>query len=117
MDEQDDSLIPQPLNWLIGVAEATIRAVVNRSYALAREDDTMGLEFRNAVRDEQWHAYLDTITDFCSSMLLGSGGIAAASAETSCFAGAGNSFPLNVDMRRGQNRPPDDGIVSARIVF
>src|SRR5699024_339747 len=53
--------------------EAMIRAVVSRFYALARVDDIIGPVFRNAVADEQWQAHLDTITDFWSSMLLGSG--------------------------------------------
>lgn len=56
-----------------GLDEAMIRAVVSRFYALARVDDIIGPVFRNAVADEQWQAHLDTITDFWSSMLLGSG--------------------------------------------
>lgn len=56
-----------------GLDEATIRDVVNRFYALAREDAVIGLVFRRAVPDESWQSHIDTIVDFWSSMLLGSG--------------------------------------------
>ncbi|MAW85951.1 MAG: preprotein translocase subunit TatC [Phyllobacteriaceae bacterium] len=56
-----------------GLDEAMIRRVVDRFYALAREDDVIGPVFRHTVPDERWQAHLDTIVDFWSSMLLGTG--------------------------------------------
>jgi hemoglobin len=56
-----------------GLDEAMIRRVVGRFYGLAREDDLIGPVFRNAVPDDRWQAHLDTIVDFWSSMLLGTG--------------------------------------------
>lgn len=56
-----------------GLDEAMIRRVVDRFYAQAREDDVIGPVFRRAVPDDEWQAHLDTIVDFWSSMLLGSG--------------------------------------------
>lgn len=53
--------------------EAMIRDVVNRFYARAREDEVIGPVFTRAVPDDKWQAHLDTIADFWSSMLLGSG--------------------------------------------
>jgi len=53
--------------------EATIRSVVERFYALAREDEVIGPVFKSAITDEQWQNHLDTISDFWSSLLLGSG--------------------------------------------
>ncbi|ASV84147.1 bacterial-like globin family protein [Ochrobactrum quorumnocens] len=50
-----------------------IHTVVNHFYALVREDDVLGPVFRRAVADDLWQAHLDTIVDFWSSMLLGSG--------------------------------------------
>ncbi|MFC3694438.1 group III truncated hemoglobin [Chenggangzhangella methanolivorans] len=54
-----------------GLDEAMIRAVVDRFYALARQDAVIGPVFVAAVPDERWSAHLDTIVDFWSSMLLG----------------------------------------------
>ncbi|MAS03141.1 MAG: preprotein translocase subunit TatC [Ahrensia sp.] len=56
-----------------GLDEAMIRRVVDRFYGLAREDDVIGPIFLRVVPDEHWQAHLDTIVDFWSSMLLGSG--------------------------------------------
>lgn len=56
-----------------GLDETMIRNVVDRFYALARNDAVIGPVFRRAVPDERWQAHLDTIADFWSSMLLGSG--------------------------------------------
>lgn len=56
-----------------GLDEAMIRRVVDRFYALAREDDVIGPVFLRVVPDEHWQAHLDKIVDFWSSMLLGSG--------------------------------------------
>lgn len=61
------SLLPE------GLDEALIRTVVDRFYALARHDEVIGPVFRRAVPDDRWQAHLDTIADFWSSMLLGSG--------------------------------------------
>jgi len=56
-----------------GLDETMIRRVVDRFYGLAREDGIIGPVFRTAVPDDRWRAHLDTIADFWSSMLLGSG--------------------------------------------
>ena len=56
-----------------GIDEDTIRRVVTRFYALAREDEILGPVFKRVVPDDRWHAHLDTIADFWSSMLLGTG--------------------------------------------
>jgi hemoglobin len=56
-----------------GLDEAMIKNVVDRFYALARDDEVIGPVFTTAVPDERWQAHLDTITDFWSSMLLGTG--------------------------------------------
>jgi hemoglobin len=53
--------------------EAMIRDVVDQFYARARTDDLIGPVFTRAVPDDRWQAHLDTIADFWSSMLLGSG--------------------------------------------
>ncbi|WP_127601082.1 MULTISPECIES: group III truncated hemoglobin [Nitratireductor] len=56
-----------------GLDEAMIRRVVDRFYALARHDGLIGPIFLRVVPDERWQAHLDTIIDFWSSMLLGTG--------------------------------------------
>lgn len=56
-----------------GLDEIMIRNVVEHFYALARDDEVIGPVFRQAVPDERWQAHLDTIVDFWSSMLLGTG--------------------------------------------
>lgn len=56
-----------------GLDEPMIRRVVDHFYALARRDDVIGPIFRQQVPDDRWQAHLDTIADFWSSMLLGSG--------------------------------------------
>jgi hemoglobin len=60
-------LIPRSLD------EALVREVVVSFYAKAREDDVIGPVFNRVVAAEDWPAHLDTITDFWSSMLLGTG--------------------------------------------
>ncbi|MFC0406903.1 group III truncated hemoglobin [Roseomonas elaeocarpi] len=55
------------------IDEAMIRRVVDRFYALVREDEVLGPVFRSAIPDEKWQAHLGTIADFWSSLLLGSG--------------------------------------------
>jgi hemoglobin len=56
-----------------GLDEAMVRAVVDSFYAKARRDPVIGPVFNAAIADEEWPAHLDLITDFWSSMLLGSG--------------------------------------------
>lgn len=65
----------QRIGWPVppGLDDAMIRAVVDRFYALAREDDVIGPIFKRVVPDEKWGEHLDTIVDFWSSMLLGTG--------------------------------------------
>jgi hemoglobin len=53
--------------------EVTIRMVVDRFYALAREDALIGPVFKSAISDAQWQNHLNIIADFWSSLLLGSG--------------------------------------------
>ncbi|MDC9822865.1 group III truncated hemoglobin [Devosia sp. ZB163] len=60
-------LIPPELD------EAMVRAVVESFYAKARRDDVIGPVFNRVIPDEEWPAHLDKITDFWSSMLLGTG--------------------------------------------
>jgi len=60
-------LIPPELD------EAMVRAVVDSFYAKARRDDVVGPVFNRVIPDEEWPAHLDKITDFWSSMLLGTG--------------------------------------------
>jgi hemoglobin len=62
---------PIPTVFTRGLDEDMIRAVVDRFYAAAREDEVIGPVFKAAVPDERWQAHLDTIVDFWSSMLLG----------------------------------------------
>lgn len=50
-----------------------VRAVVEAFYARARADDVVGPVFNRVVATEEWPAHLDKITDFWSSMLLGTG--------------------------------------------
>jgi len=65
--------IPNRQDMPEGLNEQLVRAVVDRFYALARKDEIIGPIFLVAVPDERWHAHLDTITDFWSSLLLGTG--------------------------------------------
>lgn len=50
-----------------------IRAVVEEFYARARRDDVVGPVFNRVIADADWPSHLDKITDFWSSMLLGTG--------------------------------------------
>lgn len=60
-----------PTRSVPGLDEGVIRAVVDRFYAQARDDEVIGPVFRAAVPDERWQAHLDTIVDFWSAILLG----------------------------------------------
>lgn len=53
--------------------EATVRAVVERFYARARADDVIGPVFNRVIAEADWPTHLDKITDFWTSMLLGTG--------------------------------------------
>lgn len=55
-----------------GLDETMIREVVNRFYALVRNDEIIGPIFKSTVPNWQWQPHLDTIVEFWSSMLLGS---------------------------------------------
>ena len=48
-----------------------VRAVVEAFYAKARQDDVVGPVFNRVIAAEDWPAHLSKITDFWSSMLLG----------------------------------------------
>ena len=56
-----------------GLDEALVRTVVERFYAQVRRDDVIGPVFNRIIAEEAWPRHLDLITDFWSSMLLGSG--------------------------------------------
>lgn len=56
-----------------GLDEALVRAVVDHFYARVRRDDVIGPVFNRIIADAAWPRHLDLITDFLSSMLLGSG--------------------------------------------
>lgn len=56
-----------------GLDEALIRAVVDEFYARARRDDVIGPVFNRIIPDAEWPGHLAKITDFWSSMLLGTG--------------------------------------------
>ena len=53
--------------------ETMIRAVVDRFYADVRRDTLIGPIFNRIIAPEAWPHHLDVITDFWSSMLLGTG--------------------------------------------
>jgi hemoglobin len=52
---------------------AMVRAVVDSFYARARQDPVVGPVFNRVIPGPEWPAHLDKITDFWSSMLLGTG--------------------------------------------
>ncbi len=58
-------LVPEDLD------EAMVRSVVERFYAAARRDALLGPVFNRVIAEPEWPAHIDTITDFWSSMLLG----------------------------------------------
>jgi len=58
-------LVPDDLD------EAMVASVVSAFYAKARQDDVIGPVFNRVVAAEHWPEHIQTITDFWSSMLLG----------------------------------------------
>ncbi len=60
-------LIPAELD------EAMVAAVVQDFYAKARADELIGPVFNRVIPEVQWPHHIATITDFWSSMLLGTG--------------------------------------------
>lgn len=60
-------LIPPELD------EAMVRAVVDAFYARARADEVIGPVFNRVIASDDWPKHLDTITDFWSSLMLGTG--------------------------------------------
>jgi len=54
-----------------GLDDALVAAVVERFYERARPDEIIGPVFDRVIAAEAWPAHLETITDFWSSMLLG----------------------------------------------
>ena len=58
-------LVPDDLD------EAMVAAVVGAFYAKARQDDIIGPVFNRVVAADHWPQHIQTITDFWSSMLLG----------------------------------------------
>jgi hemoglobin len=55
------------------LTEPLIRRVVEHFYAQARRDPVIGPVFNRIIPNEAWPHHLDLITDFWSSMLLGTG--------------------------------------------
>ena len=53
--------------------EQMIRAVVEQFYADARNDPIIGPVFNRVIAPQAWPHHIDLITDFWSSMLLGTG--------------------------------------------
>lgn len=51
--------------------DALIAAVVDRFYASARIDPLLGPIFKRVISDAAWRSHLDLISDFWSSLLLG----------------------------------------------
>ena len=51
--------------------EAMVAGVVAAFYARARQDDIIGPVFNRVVATDHWPEHIATITDFWSSMLLG----------------------------------------------
>jgi hemoglobin len=58
-------LVPDDLD------EAMVASVVSAFYAKARQDDVIGPVFNRVVAAKDWPEHIQTITDFWSSMLLG----------------------------------------------
>jgi len=58
-------LVPSDLD------EAMVAAVVSTFYAKARRDEIIGPVFNRVVPSAHWPQHIQTITDFWSSMLLG----------------------------------------------
>ena len=56
-----------------GLDEAMIRAIVDKFYFHVRRDDVIGPVFNRIIPDDHWPAHLDKLTDFWSSMMLGTG--------------------------------------------
>jgi len=62
-----------PSGRLVPVAldEAMVAAVVEHFYARARRDDVIGPVFNRVIPEANWPHHIAAITDFWSSMLLG----------------------------------------------
>jgi hemoglobin len=58
-------LVPDDLD------EAMVASVVSAFYARARQDEVIGPVFNRVVAPDHWPEHIQTITDFWSSMLLG----------------------------------------------
>jgi hemoglobin len=56
-----------------GLDDALVAAVVQHFYARVRRDDVIGPVFNRIIPADHWPAHLAAITDFWSSMLLGTG--------------------------------------------
>lgn len=54
-----------------GLDEALVSQVVSAFYAKARYDDVIGPVFNRVIPADHWPQHIQTITDFWSSMLLG----------------------------------------------
>ncbi|WP_257558451.1 group III truncated hemoglobin [Sphingobium sp. CFD-2] len=59
------------MNGVSSVSESDLERVVEAFYARVREDDRLGPIFNDAVQD--WPEHLSRLTDFWSSVMLGSG--------------------------------------------
>lgn len=56
-----------------GLDEPMVRTVVEAFYARARADELIGPIFNRVVPPDHWPAHIATISDFWSSLLLGTG--------------------------------------------
>ena len=73
--KQPDSPRLHPSGRLIphGLDDELVRRVVDDFYAKARRDPLIGPIFNSAIPEADWPRHLAIITDFWSSMLLGTG--------------------------------------------
>lgn len=65
------SIHPSGRRLPAGLDEAMVAGVVDAFYARVRRDPLIGPIFNRTIPEEAWPRHLATITDFWSSMLLG----------------------------------------------
>lgn len=71
MTDQPQRMIPTGTMVPPDLDAAMVAAVVAAFYAKARRDELLGPVFNRVVPAEHWPQHIQTITDFWSSMLLG----------------------------------------------
>ena len=70
-DDAPHRLLPTGSMIPAGLDEAMVAAVVSAFYVKARRDEVIGPVFNRVVPADHWPQHIQTITDFWSSMLLG----------------------------------------------